>query len=180
MAAQINPRDCERIRGYVRSVDAGVFEVLGQQNGEAAGACAQVERAMNTALHRPVGRCILMQQQFSDVSTRHERALIDVKAMFSQPRLVGKVRGWYALLDASREKFDDLRCLHGSDRACGGKMFQRKLQGVQRQINCFVAGIGGAVPIGKSGIREPALAAARERADGSVRGFTSQVRRDSA
>ena len=98
--------------------------------------------------------------------------------MLSQPRLVGKVRGWYALLDAPLEKPDDLRCLRGSDRARGGEMLQRKLQRVQRQINCFVAGIGGAVPIGKSGIREPALAAARERADGNERGLTSQARRD--
>lgn len=98
--------------------------------------------------------------------------------MLAQPRLVGKVGGWYALQDASLEKPDDLRCLRGSDRVPDGEMLQRQFQRVQRQINCLVAGVGGAVPIGKSGIREPALAAARERADGNERGLTSQARRD--
>lgn len=140
---------------------------------------------MNMAFHGPAGRRIIMQQQFGDVGTRHERTFIDVKAMFAQPRFVGKVSSGYALLHAALEKFDYLRGLHGCDHVPGRIMLKRELQRVQCQVDGFVAGVGGAVPIAKSGIREPALATARERADGSghanggARGFTaSQARRD--
>lgn len=70
------------------------------------------------------------------------------------------------MLDALLEKRDDLRSLIDTDGLCGGQMRERQFQRMQREVDCFVAGIGGAVPIGKSGIGEPAFATARERANG--------------
>ena len=72
----------------------------GGQEGEAAGAGAQVEgRVDGPRVFDP--RRQLFEQQFGDEGARHDDAVVNVKTVFAEPGFVGQVGGRQALFAAA-------------------------------------------------------------------------------
>lgn len=88
VTAHVDPRHIQRVGGNIRRVDARLAKIFTQQYRQAAGAGAKIQRAADAAFRGPtVDR--LLQQQFRNIGARHQRALIDVKAVRPEPGFLG-------------------------------------------------------------------------------------------
>ena len=117
-----------------------------RQNGQAAGTRAHVQHAGDfiRAFHP---RHKLLVQQFGDVGTRHDHALVDIKRMFAQPGFVGEIRRRQAFPDPAFDHglhlFRFAMCQAGIEE--GIEPVERQVQGMQDQIGRFVEGVVRAV-----------------------------------
>jgi len=101
VVAQVAAGNRQRGAGNVCAINLRAREGVSGDNGQAAGTRTQVKngagRLTQPGLHAAA-------QQFSDIGTRHDNALINVEAVFTQPGLACQVGGRQAFRDAPLEQ----------------------------------------------------------------------------
>src|SRR5882762_327816 len=127
----------------IRGIDAGAPKCARSENGEAAGAGAQVEHApRRPAQPRPQA----IAEKLGDVRARHHDATVDVERDSCEPGLVKQVGDGNALRDslfyercnALLPGATDLEVQIGSER---------QTQATQNQVSRLVAWVIRAVPV---------------------------------
>jgi len=130
-----------------------------QEDGQAAGAGADVDRGMDGLGIVHPGRQ-LFAQQFRNERSRHDHALVHVEAEIAEPGLVRQVGCRHALFYAA---FDDGLELIGLAMRQAGvqerlQPVERQMQGMQDEVSRLVEGIVAAVAE-----EQPGLVEARHR-----------------
>jgi hypothetical protein len=122
-------------------VDFCLRELVREQDGEAARAGADVDRP----LHRPARRQPLRQllrDDLQEIGARDDDALVDMEAVFAEPRLAGQVGRGHVLLQPAAEDLRDLRgfllreFLFQHRRPAGERQAERAEQQVERLVVC--------------------------------------------
>ena len=159
VGCNIVPGNGQRVPVDIDGVDARRAKRLGEQDGEAAGAGAQIERAANTVAggepgHEPFA------QQLGDERARHDHALVDIKTVIAEPRFPREVGGRNAAADALVDQAQRAAAFHRRNpaREMRRQPVWRQPERMQHQVNRLVPCIGGAMPE-----REPRAREARKR-----------------
>jgi hypothetical protein len=99
-----------------------------------------------------------VSQKLRDVGPRHDRALVDVEPVVSEPRFVREVRGRLAASDSRvDERLDALElCAFDDPIEMRHERVERKLQRMQYEPGRFIARVERAVAVRDSRYLEPA------------------------
>ena len=166
--------DGESVVGEVNGGDFGIREGEGAQDGQAAGAGAQVEGGFDGPRVVDPRRQLLVEQ-FGDEGARHDDAVVDVETMFAEPGFVGQVGSWQALLATAPEniqqRFTLVRQQTGIEKRF--EAVERQIQRVQREISRFVPGVVTAMAEKQAGGIEAADGVTKVVANGDQFGLGS-------
>ena len=137
--------DGEGVLGKVDRVDPGIGEIPAREDGETAGAGAEVEHAFDLSGildQRTAGFVILAAemrvQQFADEGARHDGALVDIERQAAHVDLVDQIGGGFARGDAARDHVED-----GLGLVCGDPRHRKRLELVGMQMQRFADQEGG-------------------------------------
>ncbi len=158
IVGDIAPGHLEGVRRDVAGIDRGLRERQCRENGEAAGARAQVEDRADRS--RPGAqvpfpfRCVqLPAQQLAEIGAGHDDALVDIEGVGADPGLVGEVGRRLAGGDAPLEDVAHLAALGGDQAGVepGVELIDGQVQRVQDQVGGLIERIAGAVPVAEAG-----------------------------
>src|SRR2546425_12181124 len=139
----VSPGDDQRSGRNIRGIDVGAPKCARGENGEAAGAGAQVEHApRRPAQPRPQA----IAEKLGDVRARHDDATVDVEPQAREPGFVKQVGDGNALRDSfSYQRFDAL--LPGATDLEMQISSERQTQATQNQVGGLVAWVARAVAV---------------------------------
>ena len=155
------------VGGDVNCIDGGIGKGMGHQNRQAARAGAQVERcADGLRIFDPRGETAF--EQFGEVGTRHDDALIDKEPEWPEPGFLHQIGGGQALYHALPKVVQQ-----GQAFGLGQVRVEPWLQGVPRQVQTgedqpdgLVPGVVRTVTVTQPGFIEAADGPAQPVADG--------------
>jgi hypothetical protein len=143
------------IRRQVHRVHGGIREGFRQQDGQAAGAGAQVQGREDALRLREPGLEVL-QDHGRQEGAGHDHPLVHVKTITVQPGLAGEVGRRDPLPDASFQDGGQTPALLGQQAGVqeGIQPVQGQVQGMQDQVSRLVVGIAGAMAEEQAGLVE--------------------------
>ena len=138
----VSPGDDKRSGRNICGINSGARKCAGSENGEAAGAGAQVEHApRRPAQPRPQA----IAEKLGDVRARHDDATVDVEGQACEPSFAEQVGNGNALRDSLfYERFNAL--LPAADLKMQIR-FERQTQAAQDQVSRLVKRVIGAVAV---------------------------------
>ncbi len=169
IGGDVLPRDGQRVAGEIRGIDLRAAEGESREDGQAAGARAEIQRRAHLRGPRDPGRQA-RPQQFRDEGARHDHALVHVEAVRAQPGLVHEIGRGLARADALRDEgIGGLRA-DGVDGEVeiGSELVHGEAQRVQHEPGGLVDGVGRAVPERDLGLLEPLRGREHEAAHGNA------------
>ncbi len=145
----------------------GLRESIGQHDRQAAGAGAQFQDIADSfRILQPWGEVV--GNQFGDERTRHDHALVDVKAVFAQPGFIGNVSGRNAIgaafFNHLQYGVDFMRQQARVEKRLD--LVQRQLQRMQDQVGRLIQRVAAAVAEEQAGGIEAGNCIAQQVADG--------------
>ena len=152
VAFHIDGGHFQSVQADVHRIHLGIGIMVGNLHGQAAAACAQVQRAVHQfGIFNP--RRERFAQEFVNKRTRHDDAVVHIKIVISLPRLIREIGNGHAFGYAAFQQREQFCALVRQQHRIqiGFKRVQRQVERVQDKIGGFVVCIVAAVAEEESG-----------------------------